>query len=888
MTGNRCACGCCAGVADRTPVRLFNRPGLSEIGYRTGTYAGFRASMIAGLARSDRPALAALRTRDSNDVTLALIDAWAVAGDVLTFYTERIANEHYLGTATERRSVSGIVGLIGYWLGAGVAAQTTLAFTRDTSPGSPTTVPIATGAKVQTLPGPGELPQTYETVEDLTALADWNTLLVRQAEPRVPRDRDQSVLLAGVATGINRGDTLLFVASDPPPTESAAFALAQVTAVAVDAVHQRTAVSFESVSGLGDAPETVHVYAMRQKAALFGYNAPSPLLFVQQVKDALGDQLKANDSEWVFSEFDPEAVDLDGIYDGITVSSPIVLVGATVRLAFIKSVRETSRTAYGISAKVTRLDIDLTLSDQDKFGGDATRSTVVLLRGEELTLADVPVTMPVFGASVELEARIPVPELPRPILVRGRRARVTTGDGTEVLFDDGSSKEAARLKLTALAIVPDTYDPFFLHVRVETDEGLLGTVTTATNHFVFLRARVDDPILGETAMVESIDDSTLVLSTPLINVYDRHTVAARSVEIWGNVATATHGESVLDEVLGSGNAAVPFQRFTLRRKPLTQVQAHAVSGAASTLHVFVNDVAWQEVPTLFRHGPRDRVFTATTSDGGATVVQFGDGINGARPPTGHDNIRARYRHGTGLAGLASAGQLSLLMTRPLGVRDVRNPLPAAGAQDPQLGADAASNAPRTVLTMDRIVSLRDYEDFAANVAGIGKATATWTWDGVVRGVILSVAGVAGASIDPAGPLMANLSAAVCAAGNPRVPVVILPAEPGLFTLEATLVLDPAFVAGPVLDAARTAVLDHFSFARREFGQIVSLGEVDEVLHAVRGVRGVQIVRLHRSRETAFRHPLLRAHSPAPGEPPASVGADVLTINPDQLRLEVAQ
>ena len=37
----------------------------------------------------------------------------------------------------------------------------------------------------------------------------------------------------------------------------------------------------------------------------------------------------------------------------------------------------------------------------------------------------------------------------------------------------------------------------------------------------------------------------------------------------------------------------------------------------------------------------------------------------------------------GLEGLVDAKQLSLLMTRPLGVKSVINPLAATGAQDPQ-------------------------------------------------------------------------------------------------------------------------------------------------------------------------------------------------------------
>ena len=48
-----------------------------------------------------------LKTRDPNDFAIALLDAWATVADVLTFYHERIANEGYLRTATERRSSSG-------------------------------------------------------------------------------------------------------------------------------------------------------------------------------------------------------------------------------------------------------------------------------------------------------------------------------------------------------------------------------------------------------------------------------------------------------------------------------------------------------------------------------------------------------------------------------------------------------------------------------------------------------------------------------------------------------------------------------------------------------------------------------------------------------------
>ena len=45
----------------------------------------------------------------------------------------------------------------------------------------------------------------------------------------------------------------------------------------------------------------------------------------------------------------------------------------------------------------------------------------------------------------------------------------------------------------------------------------------------------------------------------------------KTVTINANVARATHGETVT-EVLGAGDAAQPFQRFTLRQPPPSQVR----------------------------------------------------------------------------------------------------------------------------------------------------------------------------------------------------------------------------------------------------------------------------------------------------------------------------
>lgn len=208
-TGAHRDCACCGGLADRTPVEIVNRPGLPAIEYRAGAYAQFRASMLAGLSRADRTALKGLTTRETDDFSIALLDAWAVAADVITFYTERIANEHYLGTATERGSIAGQAALLGYRLKPGVAASAWLAVTAEATPGGPEGSAIPAGTRVQTIPDPGDLPQSFETAAPIVAYPAWNRLELRMFEPRTTANGGKAIVLAGVETGLRPGDEIL-------------------------------------------------------------------------------------------------------------------------------------------------------------------------------------------------------------------------------------------------------------------------------------------------------------------------------------------------------------------------------------------------------------------------------------------------------------------------------------------------------------------------------------------------------------------------------------------------------------------------------------------------------------------------------------------------------
>lgn len=317
-----------------------------------------------------------------------------------------------------------------------------------------------------------------------------------------------------------------------------------------------------------------------------------------------------------------------------------------------------------------------------------------------------------------------------------------------------------------------------------------------------------------------------------------------TVEMYLNVVPATHGETVADEVLGSGDGAQAFQRFKLRKPPLTHVSSAAPSGADSTLVVRVDGVEWRQVSSLYGLGPTDRVYIQRRSDAGDTYVQFGDGVSGARLPTGQENVSASYRSGIGFEGEVRAGSLILLKKRPFGIKDVNNPLPASGADEPEKLEDARQNAPLTVLTLDRIVSLQDFEDFARAYAGIGKASAVPLWHGEQELVHISVADASGDEIAETSTLFLNLRDAIERARDPLREVMLASFERRFFELHMRVLRNSAHRWEDVQSAIQSVLVEAFSFPNRDFGQPVTAAEIMELIHDVDGVEAVDIDKLY--------------------------------------------
>ncbi len=499
---------------------------------------------------------------------------------------------------------------------------------------------------------------------------------------------------------------------------------------------------------------------------------------------------------------------LDGTYDQIVPDSWYVILRPSSQqfpqgkqyIGLIQDAQTVAKTDYNFPAKVTQLTLNDAggnpqdwLSDQDLLLSDI-RSTTVFAQSESLELAEEPIDPIRYaicgGADNEIELDGLYTDL------KSGRWLIVTGDRADI--QDTSNNVVADLaaaELVMLAGVRHGYNP-----------DLPGDQT----------------------------HTFITLATKLSYCYRRD-----KVTIYGNVVKSTNGET-RNELLGNGDGSRALQSFDLKQSPLTYVAAPNPSGVDSTLHVYVNDVEWHEADALAGLSPTDHKFITRTDDTDKTTVIFGTGQQGARPPTGAANVRAVYRNGIGQPGNVQANQISLLVTRPLGVKGVINPLRASGGADRESRDQARKNVPLAVTALDRLVSVQDYADFARTFAGIAKASARRLSDGKRELVHVTIAGVDDVPIDPSSDLYRNLGIALRAYGDPDLPIQVDVRDLLTLVISAKVYLQADYVWEKVVDQVKTKLLDKFSFDRRDLGQDAVLSEALSDMQAVPGVAYVDV------------------------------------------------
>lgn len=759
-------CDCCQAAAPMTPEPIGNRPALPAITYRIGSFASFRETMLLDLQRQ----LPELTTRSGDDHAITLLELWAALGDVLTFYQERIANEAFLRTATERESVRRLAALLDYRPRAGLSAETDVAFILDQG----AALVLQPGLRLMSLPAADQQPAIFETLEPCQAMAALNrlpSLPVPVADRPIESGR-RSALLTSAPAALAAGDRLVFFTTTVMEEKT-------VTAVeTIEGMHQvtwSTALINDFTGG--------QIFRVLRPLRFFGWNAPDKYPHYQPGTYNTGTGKWNPPPLWT----EETTIGLD-LPDGLGTPGQPFIWPLEARIAGLGA------GAQLLVAHDGKVELGTVTSVTEAPGtvGPLTDTVTVVTLSSEVTK----VTNRRNARILEVE---PGPIVPRkwtyPAQLSGGRMtlrpqpQVRLAKKRKILIDDGNG-----------------------HVHVA-------------------------HVTGSEPVGDFPDHLAVDFSPPLALALDAHKAV-----MYGNVARAGHGETQMQETLGDGDGGALFQSFGLARSPLTRLPSARDIGGLAALDVLVDEVRWQEVPSLSGQTADARVYTLRNEADGMTRIRFGDGTSGARLPSGRGNVVARYRQGLGQVGMLEAGQLSVLLSRPPGLRDALNPAAAEAGADPEPLDQARSNAPASVLTFGRIVAIDDFAHLATISGEIAKARADWVWRRLDRIVHLTIAAQGGGDLSTVA--MARLHAALDGARDPNHLLLLGNAVRVPLQIAAKLVVADDHERDVVMATARSALLRLFSFAVAELGQAVHASRVITVLQTIEGVVGLDLDVLH--------------------------------------------
>ena len=357
-----------------------------------------------------------------------------------------------------------------------------------------------------------------------------------------------------------------------------------------------------------------------------------------------------------------------------------------------------------------------------------------------------------------------------------------------------------------------------------------------------------------TRLVERDPDVPTYSASPVVRAAEARTV--------GGVAAAIHASTVDDEILGLSEG-VPGQEFTLAVRPIVD------DGAPFTVDVGAGGGwdEWTEVDDFADQASDAKVVRVDRTRGGVSfppAVREPDGSLrhfGAVPPKGAPLRVRRYRVGGGARGNVAPGTLSVLRTTVPFVRGVVNRAAAHDGVDGERIEEAKARGPLTLRTLDRAVTLDDYEQLARRAApGVARVRAVAAnGDGEGQGVRLLV--VPAAAIGPDGRVeFADLIPAdevlqvIADDLEPRRTVgARLSIEPPLYqgiTVVAKLIARPRVAVEPLREQALATLYRYFDAARGgadgtgwPFGRPVLAGEVYSVLQSLPGTELVDEVLL---------------------------------------------
>ena len=311
------------------------------------------------------------------------------------------------------------------------------------------------------------------------------------------------------------------------------------------------------------------------------------------------------------------------------------------------------------------------------------------------------------------------------------------------------------------------------------------------------------------------------------------------------IATAVQGVTVASELIGVSNGQVN-QTFQLADAPV-------ISGSISLL---VGSINYSEVQYLIDFNGYDPVFSTYTNASGTTFIVFGDNISGRVPPNNAE-IYATYRVGGGAEGNVAANTIRFVLTNAASGLSVLNKFvsgsddgSASGGADPESTDSIRINAPLSVRSLNRAVSLSDYSSLVVQVSGVAKAIAIADVYSSVT-VFFAPYGDKGVQVDGVTPstVFNTLKATVQEYLVDKIPanttVTFQPPSYVPVLIDASVTCLPQYKQSLVEADVNSIISELLAFDNVAFADRITLQDVLAAISSVQGVAYAQITRLVR-------------------------------------------
>ncbi len=772
-----------------TQFTITNPPGRDHVAYRIGNFVSFRQAMLksaVGPPESEQQ-LDAWRPTATGDLGVQMLEWWAYLGDILTFYNERIANEAYLRTATLPESLNRLIRTIGYRPRPGIAAHgQVVALVGGHRP-----LTLPRGFSLDSKPGPGETPQTFELDAETQVMPQGT---VPAEPPAFLLAPDPAMfLVAGSSVPFTTGAVLMLGSRPGSPNP----VLLTVTGVQTETSENgkpRMRVSFAASGSLPNdvAAREVHVQYATQAMAVWGESGAISVF----KRVSLGPGIR-----------------------------PILELDPTVHLAGVT--RDLHPGEYA-------------LFTAPKHSPELSRITTIrdVVWYANHDAGSVPETPPTSG--------VPIPVLHSQLTLDALSLSWTSiPSATTVHFGWRSVGTLLDQPVAGFTGSPNT-----LSARppatFQKSSGLPIVIADATGE-------------GAAGLGSSSDGAKLTVSNLLPQPTQPTTALKPPLTVHYNLLGISRGKTVASEILGSGDATIPGQEFVLKKSPLTYLAKG--DSYVSILAVRVNGRLWQEAKSFYQQLPDAEIFVTAEDEQQKTHVQFGDGVNGARLPTGINNVAITYRYGSG-AKAPRSGEITVINKPYPNLKSVRNPVAVGGGDDPDPPDQIRRLAPGSVMTFGRAVSGDDYEVIASRAPGVTRAQAVWSFDAAEQRAAVKI------YVGDNANAVASARAAIITTGDPHRHVVVAAATPIAVLIGLPVLVDGRFQIDDVKAAVRKAMLDDdrgvFGMRRLGIGQAVFNSEIAAACLACEGVIALRHIVFIVNGPSGFAYDLRPRHAPDEG------------------------